>query len=195
MSDRSIKVEPPIRREFLDVKAIRLYPRVANTTYYVNSTLERNEQPRFLVKAVYSPKRQDYEIEIVFLGTYHSEQEIPGYPTKPPRKWSSWGEFVLSAEQAGQFIEILQGMQNVIALQNGSKRSKIVQSTFGHATTIFDLSWFMMQPYANIFDYPTQVASLLSALGETKIITLLNRAKANSHADLRRLQKLRAQRP
>jgi hypothetical protein len=183
MNDRKIKVEPPIRREFLDVKAIRLYPRLDNLTLYVNSSIERNEQPSFLVKAAFSPKRQQYEIEIAFMGPYHSEREIAGYHTKPPEKWSSWGEFVLSPEEAKQFVEILNEMQDTIAQHNGhTKQSKIVQTKLGYTTTIFDLQWWLAKrPYQGYSNYPYDVNKLLSLFGYRKIIALLKRAKRRTH--------------
>jgi hypothetical protein len=182
MTDRKIKVEPPIRREFLDVKAVRLYPHIENITYYVNSTIERNEQPRFLVKAAFSPKRQQYEIEIAFMGPYHSEREITGYRTKPHEEWSTWGEFVLSPEEAKQFVKILTEMQDAIEYHNGStKQPRIVQSKLGYTTTIFDLSWLTKQPYWGQSDYPYNVNGLLSLFGQRKIITLLKRAKRRTH--------------
>jgi hypothetical protein len=180
MSDTEIKVEPPIRREFLKVKAIRLYPRVEDVTYYVNSTVERNEQPKFLVKAVWSPKRQAYEIEIAFMGSYHSENA--GYYTKSPEKWSTWGEYVLSPEQAKEFVEILSEMQDAIAQHNGNtKQAKIVQTKIGYTTTIFDLSWYLntRQPCTTHSNYPYDVNKLLSLFGYRKIIALLKGAKRN----------------
>jgi hypothetical protein len=185
MSEREIKVEPPIRREFLELKAIRLYPRIERTTYYVNSTIERNERPRFLVKAAFSPKRGDHEIEIVFLGPYHSEREIADYSTKPPEKWTSWGEFVLSPAQAKQFVEILNEMQDAITHHNGTtKQGKIEQTKLVHMTRIFDLSWLAIEPYSTIFDYQ-EVSRLLSLFGHRKIIAVLKRARANGFSKRR----------
>lgn len=167
---RSIKVEPSIKREFLNVKAIRLYPRVADTTYQVNSTIERGEKPTFLVKAVYSEKRHDFEIEIAFLGPYHAE--TVAYYKKHPEHWTSWGEFVLSAEQARQLIEILKHMQTAItARQATSKQPEKVQATFGSMATRFDLSAVL---------YSIEASSLLSLLGTKKIDGLLRRAKSRS---------------
>lgn len=157
-----------------------MYPRVEDITYYVNSTIERNEQPKFLVKAVWSPKRQAYEIEIAFMGSYHSENGA--YSTKPPEKWSTWGEYVLSPEQAKEFVEILSEMQDAIVQHNSNtKQSKIVQTKLGYATTIFNLSWYlnMRQPYARHSNYPYDVNKLLSLFGHRKIIALMRKAKAN----------------
>lgn len=176
MYEKNIKVEPALRREFQKVKAIRLYPQGPGFTQFVNSTVERGETPTFLVKAAYSPKRSDYEIEIAFLGNYHTEA-IGEHPyTKPPKQWTSWGEIVLSPEQLKDLVGILQRMQNVIPPKVAtSMQPKTVQLTLGSAATIFDLQQGL---------YSIEVSSLFSVLGERKIITLLNRAKSNSRSRL-----------
>lgn len=99
--EEPIKVEPYIMRDFVKAKAIRVYP--TELMKNINSTIESGEKPVLLVKLTYSPKRGVNEFEIVFMGSRHIEDL--GYYKKPPKKWRSWGEIVLSPDQARQLAE------------------------------------------------------------------------------------------
>lgn len=99
------KVEEFIQRKFMKVKGIRLYPKIKGTIYNVNSTVERKEKPTLLSKLAWSHSRDQLEIEIVFMGQYHVEELA--YFKKPPDQWSSWGEIVLSLDQALELEKIL----------------------------------------------------------------------------------------
>lgn len=139
MESQKIKIEQAIRREDLSIDAIRFYPRIHEMTYNINSTIESGETPRLLVKVVYSPKRQTYEIEIAFLGRYHTE--TVDYYKKNPVDWVSWGEIVLNAEKLRKLIEILARMEKEIPSQEVSLGQ--VQTKLVLQATVFDLSRIM----------------------------------------------------
>lgn len=103
-----IKVEKPIEKRYTDVKAIRVY--IAELMKNINSTIERGENPYLLIKKAHSLKRGVNEIEIVFMGSKEKHIEELTYFKKHPKDWTSWGEIVLSTEQAEEFIEALKAV-------------------------------------------------------------------------------------
>ena len=104
-----MKVEPAIGKGYIDVKAIRVY--LSELMKEVNSTIERGEKPRLLIKKTYSPKRGVNEFEFVFMGT-ESERHIEEltYFKKHPKTWRTWGEIVLSPVEVEDFIKLLQDL-------------------------------------------------------------------------------------
>ena len=103
-----IKVEKPIKKGFIDVKAIRVY--IAELMQEVNSTIERGEKPYLLIKKAYSPKRGVNEFEVVFMGAKQKHIEELSYFTTHPSEWKSWGEIVLSTEQIEDLIKLLKDL-------------------------------------------------------------------------------------
>jgi hypothetical protein len=161
-----IKVAPPIARKFLDIKAIRLYPKIDGFVRNVNSTVERGEKPQLLLKAAYSPRRLDYEIEIACLGRYHVERLE--YWKKNPEDWLSFGEFVFSPDQGRELAETLKYLHSVIPSREvKASEPKDVQTTLGSAMTSFQLGRAL---------YGIEVANLLS-LFEPKLSQIMKRAR------------------
>jgi hypothetical protein len=105
----SIKVERAIGKGYIDVKAIRVY--LSELMKEINSTIERGEKPRLLVKKTYSSKRGVNEFEFVFIGT-ESERHLEEltYFKKHPKTWTTWGEIVLSPEEVKGLIKLLQDL-------------------------------------------------------------------------------------
>lgn len=95
-SNEEIKVEPPIKRDFVKIKAIRVY--IPELRKEVDSSIEKGESPSLLVKATFSKKRNENEIEVVFIGERHIEDLK--YYKKDPNEWKTWGIIVLSPETA-----------------------------------------------------------------------------------------------
>lgn len=104
-----IKVEKAIGKGYIDAKAIRVY--VSELMKEVNSTIERGEKPRLLIKKTFSPKRGVNEFEFVFMGT-ESERHIEEltYFKKNPETWKTWGEIVLSPDEVEDLIKLLQDL-------------------------------------------------------------------------------------
>ena len=116
----SIKVEKPIKKRYIDVKAIRVY--IAELMKNINSTIERGETPYLLIKKAYSPKREVNEIEIVFMGSKQKHIEELTYFKKHPSQWPSWGEIVLSLKQARDFIE---NLKDVVEAKEKIRQQKL----------------------------------------------------------------------
>jgi len=93
-----VKVEEPIEREFVPVEAIRLWSKELD--HHIDSTRERGEDPKLLVKATRRRKTMQPEVEAVFLGDRHLERR--SYSQKPPRSWLTFGGIIMSPEQAKQ---------------------------------------------------------------------------------------------
>ncbi len=100
-----IKVEKPIKKGYIDVKAIRVY--ITELMKNINSTVERGEKPYLLVKKAYSPKRGENEIEMVFMASKQKHIEELTYFRKHPSQWPSWGEIVWSEQQIRDLIKLL----------------------------------------------------------------------------------------
>lgn len=110
-----IKVEKPIKRQIIDVQAIRAY--IPELMKEINSCVERGEQPKLLVKRTLRAKTQTPEIEIVFYGDARQRHiEALTYFTKPPEQWTTWGEIVLTLEETKRLKEFLEEL-----LQNAEK--------------------------------------------------------------------------
>lgn len=105
----SIKVEKAIGKGYIDVKAIRVY--LSELMQEVNSTIERGEKPRLLIKKAYSPKRGVNEFEFVFMGTESERhvEELAYYKTHPTT-WRTWGEIVFSPKEVDDLIKLLQDL-------------------------------------------------------------------------------------
>jgi len=101
-----IKVEKAIRRELVNVQAIRVYlPELGKE---INQTVERGERPQLLIKLTKRQKTGEYEVEIVFLGN-EAERHIETlrYYKKNPKNWKTWGLIVLTPKQAMKLACIL----------------------------------------------------------------------------------------
>lgn len=101
------KVEKPIKKEFADVEAIRVY--VPELMKNINSCVERNERPILLVKSYIREKTGKPEITMVFYGSAKDRHvENFSYFVKNPEEWKSWGEIILTVEQAKRMVTFLQ---------------------------------------------------------------------------------------
>lgn len=126
---KQLKVERAIRKEiFRDVYAIRIYPSELPRT--INSTIERGERPRFLIKLQRRAKTDEEEVELVFLGTRHFEP--PSYWEKPPADWVTWGEIVFPKQGAKEFgillLEIILGQRLKDHVSDAARSSGIEES-------------------------------------------------------------------
>lgn len=101
-----IKVEKAIKKQIIDVQAIRAY--IPELNKEINSCVERGERPRLLIKRTLRAKTQTPEIEIVFYGnaTQRHIEEL-SYFTKPPQQWTTWGEIVLTLGEARRIQRFL----------------------------------------------------------------------------------------
>jgi len=101
-----IKVEKPIRKEILNVEAIRVY--IPELMKEVDSTVESGEHPKLLVKSIIRRKTGNKEVEIVFLGK-KEERHIEDlfYYNSDPNTWKTWGIIVLTIQQAKGLKEFL----------------------------------------------------------------------------------------
>lgn len=83
----------------VDVKAIRVYLSELNKN--INSTTERGEQPKVYAKLIKREKTGESEIELFFIGTEKDRHiEDLSYSESDPKTWKSWGEIVISPEDA-----------------------------------------------------------------------------------------------
>lgn len=111
---KQLKVEHSIRKEILrGVSAIRIYPSELNKE--INSTIERREKPRLLIKIYEREKTGEPEVALVLCGAYHIEDL--SYWQKNPKDWVSWGEIVLPKEGAKDFVLLLLKMLEAPAEQ------------------------------------------------------------------------------
>ena len=107
-----IKIETPIKKEIANVEAIRVY--LPEFMKEVNQTTERGEYPRLLIKRTVREKTQESEIEIVFKGSVKERHvEDLNYFRKHPLEWVTWGEIVLTIEQAQTLISVLKEMVGI----------------------------------------------------------------------------------
>lgn len=107
--DLTLKVEKPIRKEFADVEAIRVY--APELMKEINSCVERSEHPRLLVKSYIREKTGTPEITMVFYGsTKDRHVEDFTYYEKPLETWQTWGEIILTMEQAKRMIRFLEDL-------------------------------------------------------------------------------------
>ena len=104
-----MKVERSLKRGFVNVQAIRVYP--AELGKNINSTVERDEKPTLLVKHTVRQKTGLHEIEVVFLGGHHVEDLA--YVKTDPRTWVSWGHLVLSLDQARELSDTLRKILDI----------------------------------------------------------------------------------
>ena len=114
MPHKQLKVEHSIRKEILrGVSAIRIYP--SELMKEINSTIERGEKPRLLIKIYDREKTGEPEVTLVFCGARHFEP--PSYWQKNPKDWVTWGEIVLPKEGAKDFVLLLLQMLEAPAEQ------------------------------------------------------------------------------
>lgn len=105
-ADVWLRVERPIKKEHMDVEAIRVY--LPELSKNINSTVERGERPVLLIKRTVREKTGKGEVEIVFMGSVKDRHiEDLSYYTKNPQEWRSWGEIVLTLDQARKFAKFL----------------------------------------------------------------------------------------
>lgn len=97
------KIDEVIARETVDAKAIRVY--TGQLMKEVDSSKERGENPHLYIQRTYNEKRRLPEIQIVLMGKHHIEDL--NYFNSDPKKWKSFGEIVLSVEDAEQFADKL----------------------------------------------------------------------------------------
>lgn len=101
-----MKVEEPLIRRTLGVKAIRVY--VPELMKEIDSSIERDEDPGLIVKKIVrrSLGREGLpEIELVFMGRRHIEEL--NYYSKDPGNWVIWGALYLSPRQAIRLAKAL----------------------------------------------------------------------------------------
>ena len=98
------KLETPLTHKAIDVKAIRLYP-MDFKEIEVNSTIESGENPHLSVNFIKRESTGEPEFELFFKGQTHTE---PINRNKKPRDdWRTWGEIVISPEQAKEIAQEL----------------------------------------------------------------------------------------
>lgn len=90
------KVEEPKRKGIVCVKAIRVYSNKLDKE--IDSTIESGETPKLLLKDIVRQSTSEHEIEMVFLGEYHLEDLE--YFSGDPKNWVTWGDIILSPDQA-----------------------------------------------------------------------------------------------
>ena len=101
-----MKVLKPIVRIELPVKSFRLY--IKELGKELDSSIERNESPRLLVKKVERNclgRSGEKEIELVMMGDYHLENL--NYYQKPLKEWKTFGAIYLSPRQALRLSEAI----------------------------------------------------------------------------------------
>lgn len=98
-----IRVRKSLKEGYVRCTAIKLYPSCSKEIVY--SSIEKNEEPKLLVKRVWNERLKVFEIEVVFLGDYHVEKLT--YNKKPKLEWISFAEFILTPEEALQFGKLL----------------------------------------------------------------------------------------
>ena len=110
-----LKLEKAQKRDFAKVEAIRVY--LPELMKEINQTIESGETPRLLIKRTLRQKTGKPEIEVVFMGSMRDRHvEDLNYYQKHPKEWTTWGELVLTLEQAKTIIEILQEMVGIRTL-------------------------------------------------------------------------------
>ena len=108
-ADAWLRVERPIKKEYADVEAIRVY--LPELSKNINSTVERGEHPVLLIKRTVREKTGKGEVEIVFMGSAKDRHiEDLSYYTKNPEEWRSWGEIVLTLDQARKFAKFFRSI-------------------------------------------------------------------------------------
>jgi len=118
MSDEvlDIKIEVALKKALCRVRAIRVY--LPELMKEINQCTERGEEPTIFLKSIIRKKTKLPQIELVFMGNQKDRHiEDLGYYLKHPRDWNSWGEIVLTPEQAldlaHKIIFVLKGLEKV----------------------------------------------------------------------------------
>jgi len=91
-----MKVLEAVKKGIVKCKAISLYSK--KTGFHIFSSVVHKENPSLLVKSIINEKFGGAEIELVFLGEHHVEKKE--YYTQPKQGWVSFGEIVLTPDQA-----------------------------------------------------------------------------------------------
>jgi hypothetical protein len=110
-----LRVEKARKKETVNVQAIRVY--LSELKKEVNQTVECGELPRLLIKRTTRQKTGKPEIEIVFLGSERERHvEDLNYYEKKPSDWTTYGEIVLTLEEAETVIKALRKMIGIKTL-------------------------------------------------------------------------------
>ena len=103
-----IRVRRSIKEGIVRCAAIKLYPSCSKEIVY--SSIEKNEEPKLLVKRVWNERLKVFEVEVVFLGNYHVEKLA--YNKKPKLEWISFAEFILTPEEALELGKLLTNLSS-----------------------------------------------------------------------------------
>jgi biotin carboxylase len=103
------KLDKVIAREKTGAKAIRIY--TGKLMKEIDSSKERGENPHLYVQKTYNEKRHCVEIQVVLMGEHHIEPL--SYFVTDPKIWRSFGEIVLSIEDADRFADKLKKIIHV----------------------------------------------------------------------------------
>ena len=120
-----LKVEEPIIKQIIDVEATRVY--IPELMKEINSTTERGEHPKLLTKLTKREKTGKHEVEIVFLGGINQRHiEELSYYGKHPMTWKTWGEIVLTLNQAKELVQFLSEIVQAIEPKIQRKQKTLV---------------------------------------------------------------------
>ncbi len=98
------KLEKALISHRQNVEAIRLYPQEFEKVN-VNSTTESGENPELYTKLTERQSTGKNEFEFMFLGSKHSESL--DHFKKPREEWGSWGEIVITLDQARELVHFI----------------------------------------------------------------------------------------
>lgn len=105
--DLYMRVEPAIKKKFIDVQAIRCT--IPEMQQQLNSCVERGESPKLLIKLIRREKTGKLEVEMVFYASAKERHiEKLSYYEKHPSEWLTIGEIVLTPKETEECVTFLQ---------------------------------------------------------------------------------------